>query len=112
MKRVFLYFFLISIATLTIISCKSETKTTEETKTVSIPVEKYEVLIDGMTCTGCEQTIQTAVNGLDGIEKVTASHIKGDAIVEVQKGKFDSLAIKSKISEAGYTVTGFKTMNE
>lgn len=112
MKRVFIHFFFILIAPIAIISCKSNTNTTEEVKTISIPTEKYEVLIDGMTCTGCEQTIQTAVNGLDGVEKVTASHEKGDAIVEVQKGKFDSLTIKSKISEAGYIVTGFKTMNE
>ena len=112
MKKEFLHFFLVLIVLTELISCKSNTKISEEVKTTSIPTEKYEVLIDGMTCTECEQTIQTAVNGLDGVEKVTASHEKGDAIVEVQKGKFDSLTIKSKISEAGYVVTGFKTMNE
>lgn len=109
--RLLLFLLPLAIATI-IVSCKSNTNQEPESNKVKISTVQYEVLIDGMTCTGCEQTIQTAVNGLDGIEKVTVSHEKGSAILEIQEGMFDSLTINSRISESGYTVTGFKNLNE
>lgn len=107
MKTKRITFLSILVLLSTLIACKSSHD--KSTKT-NIPLEKYEILVDGMTCTGCEQTIQTAVSGLEGVEKVTASHEKGIAVVEIQEGMFDSLAIKSKITESGYTVTGFKNL--
>jgi len=67
---------------------------------------KFEV--KGMTCEGCEQAIIKSIQKLEGIQEVTASHIKGQSVV-----KFDStLAHRGSISEAianaGYEVTGFE----
>ena len=100
------------LAVIGLLSCKSNTKTQSETAEINIPVEKYEVKIEGMTCTGCEQTIQSAVNSLEGVKSTTASHVDGQAIVEVEEGKYDSIAIKKKIEETGYTYLGFNTSSE
>ena len=64
-----------------------------------------EVSIKGMTCTGCEQTIQAAVSSLGGIQYIKASHTEGKAIVVFDKAVTDSTKIKEKINGKGYTAT-------
>jgi len=66
-----------------------------------------EVSIGGMTCTGCEQTIQAGVSKLDGIKSVKASHITANAIIEYYPSLVDSLKIKEAIIGTGYTVNKF-----
>ncbi len=101
-----------TLALILLFSCKSNTNTQSESTDINIPVVKYEVKIGGMTCNGCEQTIQTSVNSLDGVKSTEASHVDGLAIVEVEEGKFDSVAVRNKIEESGYTYLGFNTLSE
>lgn len=98
-----------------IVSCKSNKSVKEDsiiTKDIEIPFKKYEIKIEGMTCTGCEQTIQTVVSGFKGIKKVEASYEKGYAIIEVEEGKLDTLAIKEKVNESGYLALSFILLSE
>ena len=67
-------------------------------------VNYFELTIGGMTCTGCEQTIQNNVSKLEGITSVKASHTAGTALVGYVEGKADTMKIKEVISESGYTV--------
>ena len=66
-----------------------------------------EVSIGGMTCTGCEQTIQNNVGKLEGIKSVKASFTTGIAMVEYFDGIVDTTAIRQAITGSGYTVKHF-----
>jgi copper chaperone CopZ len=72
-------------------------------KTVNLDVE-------GMTCTGCENTIKEAVGKVPGVTDVTASHTEGLAVVKYDSTKTDLKAISGAILDAGYTVKGEKAV--
>jgi copper chaperone CopZ len=61
-----------------------------------------DIAIEGMTCTGCENTICTSIEKIPGVKSVTASHTDGKAIVEFDAGKVDTAAIKAAVDAAGY----------
>lgn len=61
-----------------------------------------EVSINGMTCTGCENTIQTNLAKVPGIISVKASHTLGNAIVEYEPAKVDTVKIKEVVDGLGY----------
>jgi len=61
-----------------------------------------EVRIEGMTCTGCEQTIQRRVGKLEGIKSVTATFTDGRAVIEYYPGIVDTLKMKDAITGSGY----------
>ncbi len=81
-------------------SCKSpkEKTTVHESKTQS-----FEVKINGMTCSGCEQTIENVVSSLSGVKSVDVSHVSGNALISVDPDLADTLTIRKKIDETGYT---------
>jgi copper chaperone CopZ len=59
--------------------------------------------IKGMTCTGCEQTITTALQGIEGVKKVAKiSYKDGYALVCSEKGKVNQEALLTAISNKGY----------
>jgi len=66
-----------------------------------------EVSIGGMSCTGCEETIQNNVGKLKGIRSVKASYTAGNAIIEFFPDKVDTLKIKEAITGSGYAVKKF-----
>lgn len=61
-----------------------------------------EVSITGMTCTGCENTIQSSLAEVPGVIGVTASHTAGNAIVEYNPALVDSVKIKEAVNSCGY----------
>jgi copper chaperone CopZ len=69
-----------------------------------------EVKIDGMSCTGCEQTIQRNVAKLEGIKSVKATFTDGRAVIEYFPGMVDSLKIKDAITGSGYRVIKFSNI--
>lgn len=87
---------------------KADTVISEETLT---PVS-YEIVIEGMTCTGCEETIEGSINKLDGIKMVDADHLGGMARIEFFSEKTDTAAIRNAITGSGYKVVAFKTADE
>jgi len=76
---------------------------TEKNQEVSV----IEVSIDGMSCTGCEQTIQNNVGKMEGIKSVKASFTTGMAMIEYFEGMVDTTGIKEVINGSGYTVKKF-----
>jgi|SRR5690606_33478133 len=66
-----------------------------ETATVSLSIE-------GMTCTGCENTICTSLEKVPGVKSVTASHTDGKAVIEFEPGKADTAMLKEVVNGAGY----------
>ncbi len=111
MSRKRLTVFLIGLfIVLAVVSCGKSKKSSNR----DAPVEKslIEVSIGGMTCTGCEQTIQSRVGMLEGINSVKASYVSGNALVEYFPGITDTVKIKAAISGSGYTVKKFKPVAE
>ena len=67
--------------------------------------------VDGMTCTGCENTIQEAVNKVAGVTAIKASHLDSTAVVTFDSTQTTIQAIGDAITEAGYDFKGKKTSN-
>lgn len=90
------------------IGCNSSDKNKsadEKTEQVSdMKLVKVELKVDGMTCTGCENTLKAKISQLDGVNEVEASHVNGVVQVQLQEGKVEVNAIKEAILAAGYTV--------
>ena len=77
----------------------------ENIKTVAV-----EVSVKGMTCTGCEQTIQTGISSLKGVKQVKAKYQTGKAFVEFIPEIADTVQMKEKITAAGYVVAGIRSI--
>lgn len=93
------------LALLILFSCQGNRKTGEAKETFT--ASTVEISIRGMTCTGCEQTIQAGISGLNGVESVKATFTDGKAIVVFDPGKTDTLKMKEVITGKGYTVNRF-----
>lgn len=66
-------------------------------------VEKTFIL-DGMTCTGCENHVESEVNKLDGIVSVKASYEEGSTMVKYDSTKVSDKQIIKAIDSTGYKV--------
>jgi copper chaperone len=96
------------IYTLVAVSCSCNGKKVSESEK-NKEVTVIEVSIGGMSCTGCEQTIQNNVGKLEGIKSVKASYTTGMAMIEYVEGVVDTTGIKEAINGSGYTVKKFIT---
>jgi copper chaperone CopZ len=67
-----------------------------------------QVAVEGMTCTGCENTVKGAIEKVAGVHSASATHVDAYAIAGYATAAPDTTAIKEAITAAGYTVTGFK----
>ncbi len=74
---------------------KETAETPEETVTVNLSIE-------GMTCTGCENTICSNLEKIPGVKSVTASHTDGNAVIEFEPGKVDTVMLKEAVNATGY----------
>lgn len=67
-------------------------------------MEKQRFYIVGMTCSGCERTLERAVSNLDGVHAVRSDHQKGQLDAEFsQPCTHDQIV--SAVRKAGYEVT-------
>lgn len=64
--------------------------------------------IEGMTCSGCENTIKKRLGKLPGVMNVEASHEAKEAVVKVDSAQFNYEDYKSAIQEVGYKPLGIK----
>jgi mercuric ion transport protein len=103
--------FIIMVYLFIAVTCSS--KNNRGVKTVENPeASVVEVSIGGMSCTGCEKTIQNTVGKLEGIQSVKASYTTGNAIVEYSQGIVDTAKIKEAINGSGYTVKKFTALTK
>jgi len=106
MKKI-LYF---AVMVLLVAACQSrEKKSGSDQDVEGLTPVAYEVIIEGMTCTGCEETIEGSINKLGGIKMVEADHLGGIAKIEFFAEKTDTAAIRNAITGSGYKVMAFKT---
>lgn len=89
-----------------IFACQgSKTSQPSDVKTDETVVT-YNLSVEGMTCTGCEKTIQTGLTSLEGVTNVEASHETGLVAITINPEKADTTTIRNKVSETGYTPVG------
>ncbi|MGH2831117.1 MAG: heavy-metal-associated domain-containing protein [Actinomycetota bacterium] len=58
--------------------------------------------IDGMTCGGCEQSLTKALERLDGVQVLDASHQEGTVVIEFDAERVGNDQITDAVEEAGY----------
>ncbi len=104
-------FILFMLLPVFILSCQSEQKKQDESEgtaeSIAIAPENLietEFTVHGMTCTGCEETVQESVASLEGIKEVKASHLGSVAKVSYDKTKTTPEEIAGAIEKVGYTV--------
>ena len=66
-------------------------------------MEKIELKVEGMHCTGCGTRLQKVLNNLEGVSKAEVSFETGVAKIEYD-GKLDLDDIKNAIIDAGFEV--------
>lgn len=89
--------------------CAGKSTSTDKASTTVVVADKTVTLaINGMTCTGCENTIQEAVTKIDGVKSIKASHLDSTAVVSFDVSKTSVEAIGAAVTEAGYEFKGEK----
>lgn len=101
--------FFIALISAFIAGCSGKSTSTDNAQsTVAVADKTVTVAINGMTCTGCENTIQEAVTKINGVKSIKASHLDSTAVVSFDASKTSVAAIGDAIIEAGYEFKGEK----
>lgn len=91
---------------------KSEMDVQQEVQVDPENIQFVEISVEGMTCTGCENTVEKGVLSLDGVMEVEASHTGKTAIVKYDKTKANPDDMMTKIEERGYEALEYKIKEE
>ncbi len=76
----------------------------------NVKVAAIELSIQGMTCTGCEQTIQSGLTSLKGVRQVKANFKTGKAYVEILPNLADTSQVRESITKSGYALANIKSI--
>jgi len=116
MKNLFLSLVIISIG---LLSCQnnasSEKDSSAEISEAPINPEKTVLIsldVEGMTCTGCENTIHDGVTSLDGVKEVKATYTDGKTKVVVDTSLSSIDEISDIIESKGYKVVASMIIDE
>lgn len=102
----------ILLSILGFISCKNNMAVKDENKKADITnLVNAEIDVKGMTCTGCENSINNSVNSVKGVSESKSSHTEGKTWVKFDTAKTDINTILSAIKETGYEVEGFNMIS-
>lgn len=104
-------FFVVLIAAL-ISGCAGKTTSTDnaaQATATAVANKTVTLAVEGMTCSGCENTVQEAVTKIAGISSIKASHLDSTAVVSFDSTLTSIVAIGDVINEAGYVFAGEKT---
>ena len=65
-------------------------------------MEQTTLEVTGMSCDGCEANVTEALEALEGVSSVTASHEADEVRVEHDETAVDRETIATTIEDAGY----------
>lgn len=65
-------------------------------------MERETISVTGMSCGGCEENVETALQNLDGVNRVDADHESDTVDVVLEDGSVDD--VSAAIEQAGYDV--------
>lgn len=66
-------------------------------------MERYVLGVEGLSCTGCEETVSTAIERVDGVLRVEADHETGRVEITADEGTEDEA--RRAIHDDGYDVS-------
>jgi mercuric ion transport protein len=66
--------------------------------------EKY--IVEGMTCSGCERTVQKVISNIEGVSSAKADLTSSTVAVEYDSTKVKIDAIKEAVNRVGYKFVG------
>ncbi len=66
--------------------------------------EQRTMAVKGMTCTGCEQRVTTALDALSGVEEASADHEAGTVTLRVDPIFAGEDVVRGAIEGLGYRV--------
>lgn len=91
-----------------LISCNQTNNNTSENHEFenAAAYQSVQFEVEGMTCTGCEQTIKANIEKLEGVQSAEASHVDKIAVVKLNPSETDTTAVIDAIISSGYKVTG------
>jgi copper chaperone CopZ len=69
-----------------------------------LELTRLEIVVEGMTCEGCENTVQEQLKKIEGVSAVSASHVDEIVIVEADTSLSKIDALEEAINSLGYTV--------
>lgn len=95
--KTFLLFFILGIA---VFGCQNATNTSAQNEASKVYVS---LDVEGMTCSGCEKTVQDALIAIDGIDSAFASHTAKQVKVFVDTTNVSLKEIQEVINAKGYT---------
>ena len=104
MKKILILIFTIGLFA----ACQSNTKKADKENATTSQVVEYEEMefnVTGMTCTGCEKTVENGLKQVDGVKEVKASHKNNKVTIKIEKDKINREALAQKIETVGYGVT-------
>lgn len=67
-------------------------------------MEKVSIKVSGMTCGGCERSVQNALTSRQGVSTAKADRTAGLVTVEFDPALIQRGAIEKAIAEAGFKV--------
>jgi len=110
----------ISICAIMLVACKAKTTESaggENSTTTDLIVNpdaliQLDLNVEGMTCTGCENTINTGVSEIAGVVEVKSSFQDGKTIVKFDSTLTDVTKISQVITDKGYSVNGYAQHTE
>ncbi len=68
-------------------------------------MERRTLSVGGMACGGCEDNVENALQGIEGVNRVEADH-EGDSVDVVADESVGDDAIRTAVEGAGYEVVG------
>jgi copper chaperone CopZ len=101
--KAILLFFIISIV---VFGCGNTTNSSSQKEEANVDVVEKVYLaleVEGMTCGGCERTVQGALTAIEGIDSAFASHIDKQVKVLVDTNKVKLSEMQEAIQAKGYT---------
>jgi copper chaperone len=67
-------------------------------------MQKIEIKVSGMTCGGCERSVQKALTSHAGVKDAKADRNAGVVAVEFDPAVIERAALEKAITEAGFKV--------
>ncbi len=66
--------------------------------------QQIKVIIQGMTCKGCEEHVNNELSKVNGVLSYKTSYTSRSSVVTFDKSKVDVKTIEAAINKTGYTV--------
>jgi len=100
MKKSILNILMVMASLFFVNACSSQEKETIYINKSDVKSET--ISVNGMTCLGCEVTLEKSISKIEGIIKVKASVKNDNVVLEYDQTKTDREQIINAIQEAGY----------